>query len=88
MNELKIISAYLKRMKQIHENCPIRTDPLWVTKILYEWVQQECDDGTDIQRDIIYHAERIEPDRTKWDISAENYEEVLAELRKRYPKMN
>jgi predicted DNA-binding protein (UPF0278 family) len=84
----KLIPAYLRRMKQIHENCPMRTDPLWVTKILYEWVQQGRDDGMDIQRDIIYHAERIEPDKTKWDISAEEYGEALAELRRKYPQMN
>jgi predicted DNA-binding protein (UPF0278 family) len=83
----KLITAYLGRMVSIHENCPMRTDALWVTKILYEWVQQGRDDGTDIQRDIIYHAERIEPDKAKWDISAEEYEEALAELRKKYPRM-
>lgn len=87
MSECRIISAYLKQMLQIHEICPLRTDPLWVTKILYEWVQWERDDGTDTQRDIIYYAERIEPDKEKWDISTENYERALAELRKRYPKM-
>ena len=65
----------------------MRTDPFWVTKILYEWLQHGRDDGTDIQRDIIYHAERIEPDKHKWDISAEEYGEVLAELRKKCPQM-
>jgi predicted DNA-binding protein (UPF0278 family) len=83
----KLIGAYLRRIKHIHENCLMRTDTLWVTKILYEWVQCRQNDGTDIQRDIIYHAEQVEPDIAKWDISAEKYEEVLAELRKKYPSM-
>jgi hypothetical protein len=83
----KLITAYLRRMVSIHENCPMRTDPLWVTKILHEWVQHGRDDRTDIQRDIIYHAERIEPDKHKWDISADEYGEALAELRRKYPQM-
>ena len=84
----KIIDAYLKRMKQIHENDPHRTDPLWATKILYE-ARDTADRGSiDMERDIIYHAERIEPDRAKWDISVEDYEEALSELHKRYPRMN
>ena len=84
---IKIIKAYLKRCREIHENSPIRTDPAWVTKILYE--QQESGKGysTDIERDIIYGAEAIEPDRKKWGVLAKDYKQALAELARQYPKM-
>jgi len=83
----KIIATYLKRMHQIHENCPMRTNPLWATKILYEYRRDDRRDGTDIQRDIIHYTEQIEPDKTKWDISVEDYREAIANLLKQYPKM-
>ncbi len=83
----QIITAYLQRMHRIHEDRPICKDTAWVIKILYEWQRLGRDDGTDIQRDIIYHAEQIEPDKAKWDISAEDYQEALAELLKKHPRM-
>jgi hypothetical protein len=84
----KLVSAYLRQMTAIHEDSPMRTDRLWVTKILYEWMSLGQRIWTDVYRDIIYHAERIEPDKVKWDISAEEYEGAIAELRKKYPQMN
>jgi hypothetical protein len=83
----QIIAAYLKHMHRIHESRPICLDSRWAIKILYEWMQLEWNDGTDIQRDIVYHAERIEPDKTKWDISKADYQEALAELLKENPRL-
>ena len=82
----KIINALIKHFQAIHEKRPMILDRNWLIKILWE-----RRDGkgwrTDIERDILFTAEEIEPDRTRWDISAEEYEAALAELRKQYPKM-
>lgn len=81
----KLIDALIKHFHAIHETRPFILDRNWLIKIL--WERRDLGWRTDLERDILGAADDMEPDRTRWDISAEDFEAAMAELRKQYPKM-
>lgn len=81
----KIADAIVKHFRSIRDpREEILLDRNWVTKILYE--RRDLGWRTDIERDVIFTAEGLEPDKEKW-ASQEEYQEAMAELRKKYPRM-
>jgi hypothetical protein len=45
----------------------------WITYILYQYQHTEDDPMSEIEQDIVWAAERIESDRSKWNLSKEEY---------------
>ena len=51
-----------------------RANPNWIAKILYEYQFREEDPMCELGQDIVWAAKEIEPDKSKWQISLEEYE--------------
>jgi hypothetical protein len=51
-----------------------RANPNWICKVLYHYQFLTSDPNSELEQDILWAAEKIEPDRYKWKISLEEYE--------------
>ncbi len=63
-----------------------RADVNWVTKFLYEY--QECPNQDylvgELEQDIVWQAQKINPDTTSWGIARENYDAAMAIVNPRW----
>lgn len=66
-----------------------RVDADWVTKFLYEY--QECPSQGylvgELKQDIVWQAQKINPNTTSWGITRESYDTAMATVNPRWARL-